>query len=303
MTAVIVLGTLLALGLLQLRWLLFPPAPDLVAEIAQWRRGRQRATERVGASQTLSPLGRLTRWVVDTLRTYQPEFLDNLAPDLAITQRDLQSWLTRVTGLALGFGLAPIVLVLGLRLRGDDVSVQWAPVVGVVLAVAAVMLSIKDLRAQAARAREEFNDALSEFLDWVAMSMEAGQGHAQALPAASQIGMLRVFDEIRTAIDLAPSRGITAWEALGQMGERYRIAELISLRSSIELAQDDGARVKASLIARAKTMRASRLAGAVERANKATESMRQLTMVAAMLAAVYIAAPYILALRSAAGAP
>jgi tight adherence protein C len=303
MTAVIVLGTLLALGLLQLRWLLFPPAPDLVAEIDQWRRGRQRATERVGGSQTLSPLGRLTRWVVDTLRTYQPEFLDNLAPDLAITQRDLQSWLTRVTGLALGFGLAPIVLVLGRRLRGDDVSVQWAPVVGVVLAVAAVMLSIKDLRAQAARAREEFNDALSEFLDWVAMSMEAGQGHAQALPAASQIGTLRVFDEIRTAIDLAPSRGITAWEALGQMGERYRIAELISLRSSIELAQDDGARVKASLIARAKTMRASRLAGAVERANKATESMRQLTMVAAMLAAVYIAAPYILALRSAAGAP
>ena len=303
MTAVIVLGTLLALGLLQLRWLLFPPAPDLVAEIDQWRRGRQRATERVGASQTLSPLGRLTRWVVDTLRTYQPEFLDNLAPDLAITQRDLQSWLTRVTGLALGFGLAPIVLVLGRRLRGDDVSVQWAPVVGVVLAVAAVMLSIKDLRAQAARAREEFNDALSEFLDWVAMSMEAGQGHAQALPAASQIGTLRVFDEIRTAIDLAPSKGITAWEALGQMGERYRIAELISLRSSIELAQDDGARVKASLIARAKTMRASRLAGAVERANKATESMRQLTMVAAMLAAVYIAAPYILALRSAAGAP
>ena len=31
--------------------------------------------------------------------------------------------------------------------------------------------------------------------------------------------------------------------------------------------------------------------------------MRQLTLVAAMLASVYIAAPYILALRSAAGAP
>ncbi len=303
MTAIIVLGSLLALGLLQLRWLLFPPAPDLVAEIYQWRRGRERATERVGTSQTLSPLGRLTRWVVDTLRTYRPEFLDNLAPDLAITQRDLQSWLTRVTGLALGFGLAPIVLVLGRRLRGDDVSVQWAPVVGVVLAVAAVMLSIKDLRTQAARDREEYTQALSTYLDLVAMSMEAGQGHAQALPAASQIGTRRVFDEIRTAIDLAPSRGITAWEALGQLGERYRIAELISLRSSIELAQDDGARVKASLIARAQTMRSSRLAGAVERANRATESMRQLTMVAAMLAAVYIAAPYILALRSAAGAP
>ena len=44
-------------------------------------------------------------------------------------------------------------------------------------------------------------------------------------------------------------------------------------------------------------MRSSRLAAAVERANKATESMRQLTLIAAVLAAVYICAPYILALR------
>jgi Flp pilus assembly protein TadB len=281
----------------------FPPTPDVVAEIDQWRRGRERATERAGTPASLSPLGRLTRWVADTLRTYRPEFLDSLAPDLAITQRDLQSWLTRVTGLVLGVGLGPIALVVGRRLRGDDVSVQWAPLAGLVLAVAAVLLSIRDLRMEAARAREEYTQALSTYLDLVAMSMEAGQGHAQALPAASQIGTRRVFDEIRDAIDLAPSRGITAWEALGQLGERYRIAELISLRSSIELAQDDGARVKASLIARAQTMRSSRLAGAVERANKASESMRQLTLIAAMLASVYIAAPYILALRSAAGAP
>ena len=123
------------------------------------------------------------------------------------------------------------------------------------------------------------------------MSMEAGQGHAQALPAAAQIGTGAVFGEIRTAIDLAPSKGISAWEALGQLGERYRIPELVSLRSSIELAQDDGARVKASLIARAATMRSARLAAAVERANNATESMRQLTLIAAVLAAVYICAP------------
>ena len=70
------------------------------------------------------------------------------------------------------------------------------------------------------------------------------------------------FSQIRTAIDLAPSQGITAWEALGQLGVRYGIAELVSLRSSIELAQDDGARVKASLIARAETMRSARLAAA-----------------------------------------
>lgn len=105
-TGVIVLGALLALGLLQLRWLLFPPAPDLVAEIDHWRRGRERATERADSPQQPSPIGRIARWVAELLRTHRPDFLDNLAPDLAITQRDLQSWLTRVTGLALGFGVA-----------------------------------------------------------------------------------------------------------------------------------------------------------------------------------------------------
>ena len=293
MTAVIVLGALLALGLLQLRWLAFPPTPDLAAEIDQWRRGRELATQRAGTPDPVSPLG--------PLRSYRPEFLETLAPDLAITQRDLQSWLTKVTGLVLVFGLGPTVLMLARRLRGDDASLQWAPVIGLVLATAAVLLSVKDLRQEATRMREEYTWALSIYLDQVAMSMEAGQGHAQALPAAARTLTGPVFNEIRTAINLAPSRGITAWAALGQLGERYRIPELISLRSSIELAQDDGARVKASLIARADTMRSSRLAAAVERANNNTQSMRQLTYVAAMLAAVYICGPYILALRGAAG--
>lgn len=301
MTAVIVLGALLALGLLQLRWLAFPPTPDLAAEIDQWRRGRELATQRAGTPDPVSPLGRLSRWVAETLRSYRPEFLETLAPDLAITQRDLQSWLTKVTGLVLVFGLGPTVQMLARRLRGDDASLQWAPVIGLVLATAAVLLSVKDLRQEATRMREEYTWALSIYLDQVAMSMEAGQGHAQALPAAARTLTGPVFNEIRTAINLAPSRGITAWAALGQLGERYRIPELISLRSSIELAQDDGARVKASLIARADTMRSSRLAAAVERANNNTQSMRQLTYVAAMLAAVYICGPYILALRGAAG--
>jgi tight adherence protein C len=300
-TAVIVLGVLLGLGLLQLRWLAFPPVPDVAAEIDQWRRGRELATLRAGIPEPVSPLGRLSRWVAETLRAYRPDFLDTLAPDLAITQRDLHSWLTKVIGLALVFGFGPVALMLLRRLGGADVSLHWAPVVGLALAVTAVALSIRDLRNAASRVREEYTRALSIYLDLVAMSMEAGQGHAQALPAAAQIGTGRVFTELRTAIDLAPSKGITAWQALGQLGERYRIAELISLRSSIELAQDDGARVKASLIARADTMRSSRLAAAVERANKATESMRQLTLVAAMLAAAYICGPYILALRAAAG--
>lgn len=303
MTAVIILGIGLALGLLQLRWLAFPPAPDLVVEIEQWRRGRERAQRRAGQAGPTSPLGRITRWVSETLRTYRPGSLDALAPDLALTGRDLQNWLARVITTTTVLALGPTVLMLLRRAADPDTSLQWGPMLGLVLGTAAVVLSVRDLRSEARRRREEFTRALSIYLDLVAMSMEAGQGHAQALPAAAQIGAGRAFTDIRTAIDLAPSRGITAWEALGQLGQRYQIAELLSLRSSIELAQDDGARIKESLIARATTMRATRLAAAIERANKATQSMTQLNIVAAMLAGCYLAGPYILALRTAAGAP
>ena len=303
MTVVIVLGVLLGLALLQLRWVVFAPPPDLVTEIDRWRRGRERAGLRAGTEAPVSPLGRITRWVSETLRSYRPDFLNALAPDLAITGRDLQTWLARVITTTLALALGPVVLMLLRRAADPDVSLQWGPVLGVGLGVAAVLLSVKDLGAEARRRREEFTRALSIYLDLVAMSMEAGQGHAQALPAAAQIGSGRAFADIRGAIELAPSKGITPWEALGQLGQRYRIPELLSLRSSIELAQDDGARVKESLIARAVTMRAVRLAAAVERANKATQSMTQLNVVAALLAACYLAGPYILALRSAAGVP
>ena len=303
MTAVIVLGALLGVALLQLRWVLFPPAPDLVAEIEQWRRGRERAGLRAGAQAPASPLGRITRWVNETLRAYRPEFLDTIAPDLAVTGRDLHAWLGKVVTLTLVFGLGPTVLMLLRRTRDAEVSLQWGPILGLVLAATAILLSVRDLRTEAARARQQFTRALSLYLDLVAMSMEAGQGHAQALPAVAQIGTDKTFREIRTVIELAPSKGITPWEGLGRLGERYRIPELVGLRASIELAQDDGARIKESLIARAQTMRAARLAAEVERAGKATESMKQLNLIAAMLAAFYIAGPYILALRTAAGAP
>jgi hypothetical protein len=315
-TAVVVLGALLGLALLQVRWLAFPPAPDLIGEIEDWRRGRERATQRAaGGPAPVSPIGRLTRWVVETVDHYRPEWLTSLAPDLAITQRELHSWLARVVGLALTFGLGPTVLMLGRRLGGNDVALQWGPIIGLFLGSAAVVLSVRDLRTQAAKVRGQFVWGLSIYLDLVAMSMEAGKGHAEALPAAAKMGAdrvgegrgllsdTRVFGEIRSAIQRAPEKAITAWEALGRLGERYGIRELISLRSSIELANDEGSRVKASLIARAETMRSARLAGALERANNATESMRQLTMVAAILAGIYIAAPYILSLRAAAGVP
>ena len=215
--------------------------------------------------------------------------------------------------LTVTFGFGPIVLMLARRAGGHHVSWQWGPILGLALAAAAVLLSVRDLRTEAARVRDEFSGGISTFLFLVAMSMEAGKGHAEALPAAAKMGAnrvdesrgfeTRVFSELRETIRLAPDMAMTSWGALGRLGERYGIRELVTLRSSIQLASDDGARVKQSIVSLAKSMQSARLGATLERSNNATESMRQLTVIAAGLAGVYLAAPYILSLRSAAGLP
>ena len=61
---------------------------------------------------------------------------------------------------------------------------------------------------------------MSIYLDLVAMSMQAGRGHAEALPAAAAIGTGWAFTDLQDAIDGARFSGITAWDALGQLGQR-----------------------------------------------------------------------------------
>ena len=106
------------------------------------------------------------------------------------------------------------------------------------------------------------------------MSMQAGRGHAEALPASAAIGSGWTFTLLRDAIDGARFSGITPWAALGQLGERIGMPELTDLDAALRIAHDDGAKVKATLVARAGTLRAQRIADAEAEANQATESMK-----------------------------
>jgi len=137
-----------------------------------------------------------------------------------------------------------------------------------------LVIAQRELRETARRRRAEFRRTLSIYLDLVAMSMQAGRGHAEALPAAAAIGTGWTFTDLQDAIGGARFSGITSWAALGRLGERLGLPELTDLEGALRLANEDGAKVKATLVARAGTLRAQRIADAEAEANQATESMK-----------------------------
>jgi hypothetical protein len=106
------------------------------------------------------------------------------------------------------------------------------------------------------------------------MSLQAGRGHAEALPAAAAIGTGWTFTELQDAIEGARFSGVTPWTALGRLGERFGVPELVDLEGALRLANDDGAKVKATLVARGVTLRMQRIADSEAEAKQATESMK-----------------------------
>ena len=111
-------------------------------------------------------------------------------------------------------------------------------------------------------------------LSVVGLEFEVFSAGGMALPAAANIGTGWTFDHLQDAIDGARFSGVTAWESLGALGRRVGLPELFDLDAALRLANEDGAKVKATLVARAGTLRSRRIADAEADANQATESMK-----------------------------
>lgn len=291
MVAMMVVSAVAALALLRLQRLAFPAAPPLVEQAARWERARARADRRArleisAEDQTWSH--RAAEWFAERLRSRRPDDMQTYERDLAVTGQPMEEWLAKTLVWILIGLLSPVALLLVANAAGLGAPMLVLPVLGVVFGAVMVVGQVRELRQQAAARREELCDALSDFLDLVVMSMEGGRSHADALPTVASIGSGWAFHTLQDAIDNARPNGMTPWEALGEVGERYGVVELLDLRASLNLAQDEGASIRNTLIARAQSMRDARLADAQARANKSTEAMRNNLMVMALVAAAYV---------------
>jgi tight adherence protein C len=196
-----------------------------------------------------------------------------LGPDLRITGRD-EMWLVSsvmvlgICGVAIGPALAAVALVAGVDLPWG-IPVAMSLVAGPVAGLAQVLA----VRSDASRRRREFAFALSAYLDLVVVSMAAGRGTEGALSVAAETGAGPAFDALRTTLEGARLRGIAPWDALDELGARLGVTELCGLAASIRLAGASGARVRASLAARATSLRERGLADARAVAESDTERM------------------------------
>jgi len=273
--AFMIAAGLVAVAVLHAYRLAVPPRHDLVRTVHRWDSSRARSTriQRIDATDDTTMSRRLRGRLADLVLRHGRD-TPGLTRDLAVTGTNLEDHLAKTLTLSVIGFLGPIAILFFFEVIGLGLPVVFGPIAGLALGATMIVVTRQELQEQAKKRRAEFRRSLSVYLDLVAMSMQAGRGHAEALPASAAIGSGWAFTHLQDAIDGARFSGTTAWHALGQLGERFGIRELTDLDAALTLANEDGAKVRATLVARAETLRAERIADAEAAAAQATESMR-----------------------------
>ena len=128
------------------------------------------------------------------------------------------------------------------------------------------------------------------------MSLAGGRGIPEALPTCGP-DRPRAGPSSCSAdtIDRARYVGDTPWAALADLGERTGMQELQDLGGALMLVADDGAKVRASLTARASTQRRRQLAEAEGAAAKADQTIQMAQVVLAIGFFLFLGYPAVVA--------
>jgi Flp pilus assembly protein TadB len=193
--------------------------------------------------------------------------------DLALCEKDPAAHTAeQVTAAAAGFVL-PVAAAAALSLAGIHLGILIPAWLSLVLAAAGLLLPEHNLREQARRRRAELRTALSGLLDLVVVGLAGGAGVEQALrdgAADPQTwGQLR----LQQALHAAQLARVPPWQTLRQLGTDADVPALTELAAALSLAGSEGARVRATLTARAASLREHELSEAEAQAASATEKM------------------------------
>jgi tight adherence protein C len=284
MTPVLAAGALCGLGLyLVLRLLVGPSGGPGAAAVALAELDTARARVRREAAQAADAaytgeslrLRRLGAELLDAAADHGVHLPRDLVRDLALVGRS--PGLHLVYSLIAALAMFAAVLLgttvfggLALGSTGIGITPLWAGLVG---ALAGALGPTVLVRSRATDRRRDMRHVVGSFLDLVAMNLSGGRGVPEALQSAASISDSWAMVRIRDALETARLHGMTAWAALGGLGEQTGIDELRDLAAALALVADDGAKVRESLAARAVSLRRRELSDAEGRAQARSQSM------------------------------
>ena len=137
----------------------------------------------------------------------------------------------------------------------------------------AILTPFVALRQQAAARRRAFAHALSAYCNVTVMCLASGRGVEQALETAATAGGGWAFAEIRGALTAGYVRGEPPWEALEGLGVELGVDDLSELANTIAMAGEEGAAVRETVSAKARTIRERITAETEQSAAAVTERM------------------------------
>ena len=193
--------------------------------------------------------------------------------DLAVLGRSRETHLSEKVTLALvGLLLVPATTAV-LALGGAHLPLPVPLWGSIVCGAAAFWIPDLGIHAAAQERRRDFRHALGAFLDLVVVALAGGGGVETALEDAVSIGNGWAFDHLRHALERARLARETPWAALARVGDELGVPELAELAATVALAGTEGAKVRASLSAKAVSLRVHELTDAEASAQASTERM------------------------------
>lgn len=262
------LGACAGIGLFIAIRAVFPRPAPLATVLASLERPSP-VSPTLSGSAIETSLGRLALRVTDAFgvdagaRTVELQLADRTPARHA---------LDKLVGTIGGVG---VPLLVGLALSSIGLLLPVAGILGFAIAgaVAGWILPDAALREDAAKRRKAFRHALSSYLDLVNVIIAGGGGIQTALYTAAEAGDGWAFAAIRRALDRARLTNRSPWATFAELADELDVPELAELAASVALAGSQGARIRASLAAKADTLRGHQVAETEAAAESATERM------------------------------
>ena len=253
-------GTIMAAGLVMVGRGLAPSKPALAELI--------RASSRARPARPVTVLDRTLEVIVT--KGSDPS---TIAADLAVLGRTPRDFaLTRLTMTA-GFAGLPIAVALLTAASGAVWNPGYVALAAMIGGGLGFVVSRGTLASEAKERRHAFVAELASYLDIVAQLLTGGAGVEDALWRAARNARSPAIITIRDTLASARTRRRSEWSALGELATRIRVPELSELVTAVQLAGGSGAKVSASLVAKAHSLRDRTASQQLAEAQRASERM------------------------------